>query len=117
MSEWFRNNMPMVIINTLLVIIMAIVSFNIRAAVKEISDKASKKELELLSIDVNENKQDINQTKIDSKEYVDSRFEQHTLTEQRAFNSLEKLMETYLDGQKSLIESIDSRLKRIEDKP
>ena len=53
--------------------------------------------------------------KKEAKKYTDSRFEQHTLTEQRAFNSLEKLMESYLEGQKSLIQSIDSRLKRIED--
>ena len=59
------------------------------------------------------------QQKIDSKadkEYVDDMFKSHIFHDQQAYAALEKLMKSYLEGQEKLIESIDNRLERIENK-
>lgn len=66
--------------------------------------------------DDDEKEEDLEDVEAEAKNYVDKRFEQHTLVEQRAFNNLENLMKSYLDGQEKLIKSIDKRLDRLEHK-
>ena len=53
---------------------------------------------------------------IEFREDVDRLFRNHIMQDQQAYNSLKELMEAYLSGQEELIQSIDKRLERIENK-
>lgn len=55
------------------------------------------------------------ESKVD-KTYVDNAIKDHEAAEIKNYEVLKDLMEAYLNGQKELIQSIDKRLERIENK-
>lgn len=104
-KNYFKNKWVDMLVQTFLsgLLMLIILALGFRDAderelLKTIDSKANKEEVESV------------------RDYVDARFEVHISSEQKAYNSLEKLMKAYLDGQKELIESIDHRLARIENK-
>lgn len=50
------------------------------------------------------------------KTYVDNSIREHEVSDLKNFDGLKELMEAYLKGQKELIQSIDKRLERLENK-
>lgn len=83
------------------------------ASIKKIDGKADIEDVYKADEEI---KQYVYKADDELKKYVDNRFDRHIVNEQQAYNSLEKLMKSYLDGQHSIIESIDKRLERIENK-
>lgn len=100
MSKWFKENIVMAVINLLLLIIISVIGFNVRAMVTKVNEVEQR-----------------------ANDYTDRTMETHEIKEQIMLNRIENIItlsnerqDAFLEGQKELVRSIDSRLKRIEDK-
>lgn len=70
MSEWFKKNMIMVIINALILLIISVIGYNVQAAVSTINQKADRAEVEA------------------NKKYIDDTIINHETKEQLIFNNI-----------------------------
>lgn len=120
MGEKLKDNWPIIVFTAF---ISAIFSIGIAsAAVKwgKIDDAVSESEFEIFQkeeLDRN------NKIQAESIKYTDRMMDNHEIKEQLMLNRIENIItlsnekqDAFLQGQKDLIQSIDSRLKRIEDK-
>lgn len=76
---------------------------------KKLDDKADKIEVEAVKSEMTKSDEEV-------RIYVDQRFDRHIYHEQQMFNNFEKLMKQSFEAQKELLESVDNRLQRIENK-
>ena len=100
MSKWFKENIIMVIINTLILLLIGIIGYNVKAMVSKVDTVEQK-----------------------ANDYTDKVMESHEIKEQIMLNRIENIItlsnekqDAFLNGQEKIIESIDKRLERIENK-